>query len=195
MSATDNAGVSHAAGCNAEGDWRRAGDTEQRICGSCHRVVEVRAAAPSSCKAGDAEPSDLDVLATWIAARVKLSEHCDHACAQCIPDGAMVQEGFQCAVHLAHAIATGARQPAAADARPIYAIAQDVHACATAWEPGAMLMGNVRADEVALLAEYAMRAHLDRAALVRGSGIAPQAALNAVASRIVAAALKGGSAT
>lgn len=44
--------------------------------------------------------------------------------------------------------------------RPIHEIAQDVHACATAWVPEARLVGNVRADEIAYLAEYAMAADL-----------------------------------
>jgi len=37
--------VGHAAGCEAEAEWRRAGETEQRICGWCHRVVDVRPVA------------------------------------------------------------------------------------------------------------------------------------------------------
>lgn len=47
------------------------------------------------------------------------------------------------------------------EARPIHAIAQDVLACAMAWEAGARLIGNVRADEIAILARYAIAASLD----------------------------------
>lgn len=37
--------------------------------------------------------------------------------------------------------------------RPIAEIAHDVAVCGRAWEPGARLIGNVRADEIAALAE------------------------------------------
>lgn len=53
--------------------------------------------------------------------------------------------------------------------RPIHEIAQDVHACASAWVPEARLVGNVRADEVSRLAVYAMAADLGltRASTIR----------------------------
>lgn len=41
--------------------------------------------------------------------------------------------------------------------RDLEAIAVDVHQCATSWEPGARLIGNVRADEIAHLAAEVMR--------------------------------------
>ena len=59
--------VGHASGCNAEGDWRRADDEEHRICGACHRVVEIRPVASQMPRPSEASPSqdawDVAVLA------------------------------------------------------------------------------------------------------------------------------------
>jgi len=40
--------------------------------------------------------------------------------------------------------------------RPIAEIARDVAVCGRAWEPGVRLIGNVRADEIAALAEFVL---------------------------------------
>ncbi len=93
--------LSSCADCGAPTAEFRAG----RVSDPCPKSPRGLPCRPE----GDAEPSDLDVLATWIASRVKLTDHCDHACAECIPEGVMVVAGFRCAVHIAHAIAKGVR--------------------------------------------------------------------------------------
>ncbi len=57
------------------------------------------------------DPKDVLIVtfAGWIVGRSKLECCRDHACAQCVPDGPIVIDGFVCVPHQAQAIVAGAR--------------------------------------------------------------------------------------
>lgn len=49
-------------------------------------------------------------FAGFIAKHMPPEKHCDHACAECVPGGEIVREGFQCIPHKALAMVRGATQ-------------------------------------------------------------------------------------
>ncbi len=66
------------------------------------------------------DPKDVLIVtfAGWIAGRSKLECCHDHACAQCVPDGPIVIDGFVCVPHQAQAIVAGARPMASVSEDP-----------------------------------------------------------------------------
>ena len=64
-------------------------------------VADLRTQLAAMTARAEAAEQDRDALAQQVRQDAPRTKHVDHACAQCVPGGEIVANGFECVTHLA----------------------------------------------------------------------------------------------